>query len=107
MPQLIFVLPDGSQRVVEAQAGLSIMNVASMEGIPGIVAECGGGAMCATCHVYIDDEWIDKIPPADDGESDMLDCTTAERRSGSRLSCQVTLADSLDGMTVHVPERQR
>lgn len=107
MPQIIFVSPEGVEHTVNGPVGATVMTIASREGIPGIIAECGGGAMCATCHVYVEDAWIEKLPTADDGELEMLDCTTADRLPGSRLSCQLKMTDELDGLRVLIPHRQR
>lgn len=107
MPRLIFQFPDGTERDLSATVGASVMTVASEQGIAGIIAECGGGAMCATCHVYVDEAWSDKLPPPDEGEVEMLDCTTAERLPTSRLSCQIRLTEELDGLRVRVPDSQR
>lgn len=107
MPEVTFQFPDGSERSIDASPGTTIMTIASEAGIPGIIAECGGGAMCATCHVYVDEAWLDRLPLPDDGELEMLDCTTAERLPTSRLSCQVKLTNDLSGLRVRVPDRQR
>ena len=104
MPTLTFVLPDGTRRTVEGKAGLSVMEVAMAEDLPGIVAECGGNAMCATCHVYADA--ADRLPPVSDVEDEMLDSTAAPRTPASRLSCQLEIADDWDEMTFDVPETQ-
>ncbi|GKQ40765.1 (2Fe-2S)-binding protein [Streptomyces sp. A012304] len=106
MPIVIFQLPDGTQRKVTAESGTALMQAAVSNGVHGIVAECGGNASCATCHVYIDDQHTDLVGPPNDVEEEMLDFTAAERRPASRLSCQVQLSDALDGLVVHVPEEQ-
>ncbi|MDQ2801504.1 MAG: 2Fe-2S iron-sulfur cluster-binding protein, partial [Pseudomonadota bacterium] len=72
--------------------------------VPGILAECGGVMSCATCHVYVDPAWLDRLPPPSTDEDDMLDNTAAERRANSRLSCQIKMAPELDGLRVQVPE---
>lgn len=106
MPTIVFVQPDGSRREVEASPGTSVMKNAVLNDVPGIVAECGGSLMCATCHVYVDPADVDRIPVLTDDEDEMLEVTHTERRPNSRLSCQLTVDDGLDGFTVHVPEAQ-
>ena len=106
MPTIVYVQPDGSRREVEASAGTSVMRTAVLNDVPGIVAECGGSLMCATCHVYVEPGDLDRVPPCSDEEDEMLEVTEAERRETSRLSCQLTVEDALDGLTVHVPAAQ-
>ena len=106
MPTIVYVQPDGSRSEVLASAGTSVMKNAVLNDVPGIVAECGGSLMCATCHVYIDPADVDRVPALTDEEDEMLEVTEAERRDTSRLSCQLTVEDTLDGFTVHVPEAQ-
>ena len=106
MASLTFVRPDGSQQVVEARDGISVMQAAVNEGIDGIVAECGGNAICATCHVYVDPAWEAKVPAIKQDEEDMLDSTASERKPNSRLSCQIDMTPALDGLVVHLPESQ-
>ena len=107
MPKLTLVQPDGSMRTLEAREGSTVMHTATGADVHGIVAECGGSAMCATCHVYIDPAWVDKLPVPLANELEMLDCTAAERRPESRLSCQIRLSAALDGLIVWVPEKQQ
>ncbi|MES2531351.1 MAG: 2Fe-2S iron-sulfur cluster-binding protein [Pseudomonadota bacterium] len=106
MPTIHYILKDGTSRDVDAKAGASVMETAIRHNIRGIDAECGGSCSCATCHVYVDDAFIDLLPPPDDMESDMLDMVAAERLPGSRLSCQLTVTAELDGLKVRVPETQ-
>ena len=106
MPKVTFVGPDGSRRTIDAATGDSVMAKAVRNGVPGIIGECGGNLSCATCHVYVDDTFLPVTGPAGDLEDDMLDLAVADRRTGSRLSCQITLGDGLDGLTVEVPEDQ-
>ena len=106
MPTVIFQLPDGSERKVTAAPGTVLMQAAVSHGVDGVVAECGGNASCATCHVYVDDQHTELVGPPNEVEDEMLDFTAAERRPTSRLSCQVQLSDALDGLVVHVPEEQ-
>ncbi|HLJ63278.1 MAG TPA: 2Fe-2S iron-sulfur cluster-binding protein, partial [Stellaceae bacterium] len=82
------------------------MQAAIANGIDGIVAECGGSAMCATCHVYVDEADLARLPKISQGEDEMLESTAAERRKNSRLSCQLVMTTGLDGLTVHLPETQ-
>lgn len=106
MPIVIFELADGTQHEVTAETGTALMQAAVSNGVEGIVAECGGNAACATCHVYVDARHSELAGPPNDVEDEMLDFTAAERRPTSRLSCQVRISDALDGLVVHVPEEQ-
>jgi len=106
MPTIHYILQDGSSRSIEAKAGSSVMENAIRGNVRGIDAECGGSCSCATCHVYVDDAYLDRLPPPDDMESDLLDGVASERRPGSRLSCQLSMTAELDGLTVRVPETQ-
>jgi len=104
--KLIFVGADGSEHVVDGTVGESVMVAAVQHGVSGIIAECGGNASCATCHVWVEDEYVDAVGEPNDAEEDMLDLAVTERRSGSRLSCQITVTDELDGLTVEIPPDQ-
>ena len=106
MPRVNFVDTDGSSTEVEIPSGWSVMEGAVQNGIDKIVAECGGGCACATCHVFVDEAWMDKAGECSDIESDMLECTAVERRPNSRLSCQIKLTDTMDGIVIHLPESQ-
>lgn len=105
MPKVTYVQPDGTSQVVDAGRGATVMETAIDNDIEGIVAECGGACSCATCHVYVAEEWLDKLPPMSGQEDGMLECAL-ERRENSRLSCQIELTDELDGLIVTVPEEQ-
>ena len=105
MPKVTFIQPDGSSSEVVALSGDSIMETAIDNDIDGIVAECGGACSCATCHVYVEDEWLGKLAPPDALEDGMLDCVI-DRRPSSRLSCQIRVGEEIDGITVHVPSSQ-
>ena len=106
MPKITYICSDAKVHTVEVQNGLTVMEGAIQNDIPGIDADCGGGMSCATCHVYInDDEWIKKLPEKEMGEDDMLD-QAFEPKSNSRLSCQIIVSDELDGLTVNLPEKQ-
>ena len=107
MPTIHLIRADGSTRDIAASAGSNVMQAVTAAGEPGIVAECGGSAMCATCHVYVDESWISKLPPALANEQEMLECTAAERGPTSRLSCQLKLTSELDGLVVRLPDRQQ
>ncbi len=106
MPDIVFMHPDGAEQGLKAPLGVSLMAAASAAGVRGIVAECGGSAMCATCHVYVDPAWSDKLPMPLANELEMLDCTAADRLPSSRLSCQIKLTAELQGLVVRVPDRQ-
>ena len=105
MPQVTFIDAHGESRTVEGEAGATVMEVAIRNGVPGIEAECGGACACATCHVYVDDAWTEKVGTPSAMEEDMLDFAV-DVRPTSRLSCQIKVAPALDGLVVHVPERQ-
>lgn len=98
---------DGTALSLPARDGQSLMQVAVAAGVRGIVGECGGSAMCATCHVYVDESWLARLPPAQPPELEMLECTAAERSAQSRLGCQIRLRPEFDGLTVRLPERQQ
>lgn len=106
MPLITFKQADGREQAVQAATGSNLMQIATGAGVPGIVAECGGSAMCATCHVYVDAAWLGQLPQPLATELEMLECTAAERLPNSRLSCQIKATDSLDGLVIHVPARQ-
>lgn len=106
MPRITYVHPDGRSETHTLPDGTSVMQGAVGNGIDGIVAECGGNCMCATCHVYVEPAQLAGLPPMSEEEDALLDGTAAERRANSRLSCQITVGPSLDGLVVHLPERQ-
>ena len=105
MTKIIYITDDNKNHTIEVQNGLSVMEGAVQNDIPGIDADCGGGMACATCHVYVNDEWFDKLPKKEDGEEDMLDMAF-EPKKNSRLSCQIIVSDELDGLTVNIPSKQ-
>jgi len=107
MPKIHVIRADGSARDIEAATGTSVMQAVTAAGEAGIVAECGGSAMCATCHVYVDESWAVRLPPPLANEEEMLECTAAERGPTSRLSCQIRMPAELDGLIVRLPERQQ
>ena len=105
MAKITFVQPDGSRQEVAAEPGSTVMEAAIRNGVPGIEAECGGACSCATCHVYVDEEWVSATGEAPPMEQDMLDFAF-DVRPTSRLSCQIRVTDELDGLVVTVPEQQ-
>ena len=105
MPKITYIESNGNKKTIEVSNGLTVMEGAVQNNIPGIDADCGGGMACATCHVYVNDEWFNKIPKAEDGEQDMIDMAY-EPKKNSRLSCQLIVSDDLDGLVVDMPEKQ-
>jgi 2Fe-2S ferredoxin len=105
MTKITFIQPDGTSQTVEAEVGLTVMEVAKKNLINGIEAECGGACACATCHVYVEPEWREKVGPPNDMEEDMLDFAF-DVREQSRLSCQIRVSEALDGLVVRIPEKQ-
>ncbi len=105
MVKITFIQPDGQAQTVEAEPGLTVMEAAKMNNIPGIEAECGGACACATCHVYVDESWTGVVGEPEAMEEDMLDFAY-DVQPNSRLSCQIKVRDELDGLVVRVPERQ-
>jgi 2Fe-2S ferredoxin len=105
MPKITFIDHGGKEHVVEAETGITVMEAAINNLVPGIEAECGGSLACATCHVYVDDAWTEKTGSPSDMESDMLDFAF-ELQPNSRLSCQIRVTDEIDGLVVRVPEQQ-
>jgi 2Fe-2S ferredoxin len=106
MPAITFIHPDGKSECVDIGDGETAMQAATRHGLDGILAECGGNAMCATCHVYVDDAWLARLPGMADDEDALLDGTAAERRPASRLSCQIKITPELDGLVMTLPARQ-
>jgi ferredoxin, 2Fe-2S len=105
MAKIVFIAHDGAEHRITAESGKSLMQAAVFNGVPGIVAECGGCAACATCRVFVAEEWADRVPPASAIERSMLE-DEAGTRPHARLSCQIAIGESLDGLVVHVPESQ-
>ena len=105
MPKVTYVQPNGEPKTVDVAAGTTAMEAAVDNDVAGIVAECGGACSCATCHVYVDPAWLDKLPRPDAQEDGMLDCVL-DRRANSRLSCQIVLKNELDGLVVRVADAQ-
>ena len=105
MTRITFVSHDGTAETIEGEVGQSVMDTAKRHGISGIEAVCGGGCACATCHVLIDAQWLDRLPGATREEQDLIDFLT-HKRPNSRLSCQIALQPELDGLVLHLPEFQ-
>ena len=105
MPKITFIDYNGTSKTIEVENGLTVMEGAIQNEIPGIDADCGGSMACATCHVYIKDKWLNNIPKAEDAEIDMIDMAY-EPKKNSRLSCQIIVSDDLDGLEVTTPEKQ-
>ena len=105
MAKITYITHDNQNYTIDVQNGLTVMEGAVQNDIPGIDADCGGGMACATCHVYVNDEWFDKLQTKEDGEEDMLDMAF-EPKKNSRLSCQIIVSDELDGLIVNIPSKQ-
>tara|TARA_Y100000590_G_scaffold237295_1_gene267082 strand:- start:81 stop:401 length:321 start_codon:yes stop_codon:yes gene_type:complete len=105
MPKITYIEHSGKSHTVEVPSDLSVMEGATQNNIPGIDADCGGACACATCHVYVDEKWFDKLPKKIESEQDMLDMAF-EPNKFSRLSCQITITDDLDGLVVKLPSKQ-
>ena len=106
MIKITFVTADGVEHVAEGRPGLSLMETARSANVPGILAECGGACSCSTCHVYVDPGWVGQLPEKEEMEADLLDFAFEPDEVTSRLSCQVTLTEALDGIKVRVPAQQ-
>lgn len=107
MPAVTYIDFSGASQTVDVPVGENVMRGALYNGIDGITGECGGACSCATCHCYVDDAWTARVGgPASDAESDLLGAAAADVRPTSRLSCQIVLSDALDGLVVHLPEKQ-
>ena len=100
MPKITYIDSSGNKKIIEVAKGLTVMEGAVQNNIPGIDADCGGGMACATCHVYVKEEWFNKIPPKNEGEDDMLDQAYKPQKN-SRLSCQIEVSDNIDGLEVN------
>ena len=105
MTKITFIDAAGQARTVEAEDGSTVMETALKNAVPGIEAECGGACACATCHVYVDESWVERLGKAEQMEEDMLDFAF-DVRPTSRLSCQIKVRPELDGLTVSTPEKQ-
>jgi ferredoxin, 2Fe-2S len=105
MAKITYIEPDGTRRTVDVASGVSVMQGAINNNVRGIIAECGGGCSCATCHVYVDDAWMAQAGKKSEGEADMLEAVV-DLKPSSRLSCQIEMSDALDGLIVHMPAKQ-
>ncbi len=105
MPKITYIDSTGERRTIDVEKSLTVMEGAVQNQIPGIDADCGGGMACATCHVYVKEEWLNKLPKAEDAEQDMIDMAF-EPKKNSRLSCQLIVSDELDGLVVTTPSKQ-
>ena len=105
MAKITYKDQQGNSKTIEVDNGLTVMEGAVQNNIPGIDADCGGSMACATCHVYVEEKWLDKLPKAEDGEVDMIDMAF-EPKNNSRLSCQIIVENDLDGLVVTTPEKQ-
>ena len=105
MSKITYIESSGKSHTVDVKNGLTVMEGAIQNDIPGIDADCGGGMSCATCHVYVKENWFDKMPKKEDGEDDMLDMAF-EPNKFSRLSCQIIVSDELEGLVVNLPVKQ-
>ena len=105
MAKITYIEHNGKSHTIDVANGLSVMEGAVQNNIPGIDADCGGGMACATCHVYVKEEWFDKLPKKEDGEEDMIDMAY-EPNKFSRLSCQLTVTDEIEGLVIKLPVKQ-
>jgi ferredoxin, 2Fe-2S len=105
MPKITYKDNDGNSKTINVENGLTVMEGAIQNDIPGIDADCGGSMACATCHVYVEETWLDKLPKAEEAEVDMIDMAY-EPKKNSRLSCQLIVSDELEGITVTTPAQQ-
>ena len=105
MPKITYKDKLGNSKTLEVEKGLTVMEGAIQNNVPGIDADCGGSMACATCHVYVEEKWLSKLPKAEEGEVDMIDMAF-EPKKNSRLSCQLIVTDEMDGLEVTTPEKQ-
>ena len=105
MPKITYKDKSGNSKTLEVEKGLTVMEGAIQNNVPGIDADCGGSMACATCHVYVEEKWLSKLPKAEEGEIDMIDMAF-EPKKNSRLSCQLIVTDEMDGLVVTTPEKQ-
>ena len=106
MARITYIEYNGTRHEIEVTEGLTVMEGARDNNIPGIEADCGGACACSTCHVYVNDDWVDRLPPKDAMEEDMLDFAWEPDPRKSRLTCQLQVSDEMDGLVVTMPERQ-
>ena len=106
MVKITYIEFNGTEHIVDVETGMTVMEGARDNNIPGIEADCGGACACSTCHVYVDASWVNKIPEKEDMEEDMLDFAYSPDENQSRLTCQIEVTDELDGLIVRMPEKQ-
>ncbi len=106
MAKITYIEHNGTEHVVDVANGLTVMEGARDNNIPGIEADCGGACACSTCHVYVNEKWVEKLPAKDAMEEDMLDFAWEPNPERSRLTCQIKVTDALDGLIVQMPEKQ-
>lgn len=106
MAKITYIEHDGTEHVVDVKPGMTVMEGARDNGVPGIDADCGGACACSTCHVYLDDAWVARVPAKEAMEEDMLDFAWQPDPVKSRLTCQIKVTDDLDGLIVRIPEKQ-
>ncbi|GAB1379176.1 MAG: 2Fe-2S iron-sulfur cluster binding domain-containing protein [Proteobacteria bacterium] len=106
MVKITYIEFDGTEHVIDVAPGLTVMEGARDNGVNGIEADCGGACACSTCHVYVDEAWVGKLPPKDPMEEDMLDFAFEPNPALSRLTCQIKVTPALEGLVVRLPERQ-
>ncbi len=107
MPRITFIEPDGTERLIDAEPGESAMQAAKRNGVDGIIGECGGSCICATCHCHVDEAWMEHVGTAGDIESDLLEFEGTDVRPESRLACQILIVEALDGLLLRVVGRGR
>ena len=105
MPKITYQDTKGNSKTIDVESGLTVMEGAIQNNIPGIDADCGGSMACATCHVYVEEKWLDQLPKAEEAEVDMIDMAF-EPKKNSRLSCQLIVSEELDGLVVNTPSKQ-
>ena len=106
MVKITYIEFNGTEHIVDVETGMTVMEGARDNNIPGIEADCGGACACSTCHVYVDASWVNKIPEKEDMEEDMLDFAYSPDENLSRLTCQIEVTDELNGLIVRMPEKQ-
>ena len=106
MAKITYIEHGGKEHVIEVANGMTVMEGARDNNIPGIEADCGGACACSTCHVYVNPDWVDRLPEKDEMEQDMLDFAFEPDETRSRLTCQLKVSDELDGLVVQMPEKQ-
>ena len=106
MALIVYIEHNGTRHEVQVKPGKTVMEGARDNGVPGIDADCGGACACSTCHVYLDEAWVDRVPKKDAMEEDMLDFAYQTDQRRSRLTCQIKVTEAIDGLVVHIPEKQ-